>query len=151
MENVACRIGYRITDQYGRGIECSGVVTEDDQDTVVRFRPHRFGLGSFSLTPRPGHHYRAIFRLADGEAVPSLLPAAEPAGIAIRVTGEGDWLRVDVSAAGRTDGMVYLVAHTRQSVKLAQAAPLRAPSSMRDVHGRCSFPFAGRGVDWTPG
>jgi hypothetical protein len=125
VENIACRVGFRITDQYGRGPECSGVVTEDDQDTVARFQPHRFGLGSFSLTPRPGHHYRAIFRLNDGEAVPSLLPAAASAGMVMKVTGEGDWLRVDVAAAGVADGMVYLIAHTRQSVKLAQAAPLK--------------------------
>jgi len=37
VENISSKIAFRITDQYGKGVECTGVVTEDDEDTVVRF------------------------------------------------------------------------------------------------------------------
>ena len=136
IEAIPCRIGFRITDAYGRGQQCTGVVTEDEQDTIIRMNPHRFGIGQFPLTPRPGHHYRAVFRLADGTAVNSLLPAASPEGVAMSVTPEGnDGLRVTVQAAGpgasASGAMVYLVAHTRQSVKAAEAAPL--------ANGKASF------------
>src|SRR5882757_8132005 len=39
VENISSKVAFRISDQYGRGIECTGIVTEDDQDTIVRFYP----------------------------------------------------------------------------------------------------------------
>ena len=127
IENIACKLGFRITDKYGRGMECSGVVTEDDQDTVARFQPYRFGIGNFMLTAKPGHRYRAIFRLPDGTAVPTLLPTPTSQGVAMSVTPEGQdrWrVNVQAAAAAGSSGEVYLVAHTRQQVKLAIAATL---------------------------
>src|SRR5579872_2878615 len=73
---IPSTVGFKIADQYGRSTECTGVVTEDDEDTVARFRTARFGLGHFVLTPRAGHRYRSTARLADGTAISTLLPAA---------------------------------------------------------------------------
>ncbi len=135
VENIASKIAFRATDQYGRGIECTGLVTEDDRDTVARFRPLRFGIGNFVLTPRPGHRYRSTIRLPDGTAISNLLPAAYKEGTAMRVSGQGkDRIRVDIQsmvspASGEHE--IYLVADTRQSVKFAGAAILR--------DGKCSF------------
>ena len=126
VENIPCKMGFRITDQYGRGVACTGVVTEDDQDTVARFQPYRFGLGSFMVTARTGHRYRAIFRLADGTAIPTLLPTAVKEGVVLNVVDDGpDRWRVNVQAVGAgATSEVYLIAHTRQQVKVAQAATL---------------------------
>ena len=146
VEGVPCRVGFRIADAYGKGPDCTGVVTDNEQDTIIRVNPHRFGIGQFPLTPQPGHHYRAVFRLADGTAVNSLLPKAAAEGVVMSVVPEGsDGLRVTVQAAGggasgatasaggaaASGAMVYLVAHTRQSVKAAEAAPL--------TNGKASF------------
>ena len=131
VENMACKIAFKATDQYGRGVECTGMVTEDDEDTIVRFRPLRFGIGSFVLTPRPGHRYRSTIRLADGTAISKLLPVAYKEGTVMHVSREGnDRIRVDIqstvtSESASGDSKVYLIAHTRQSVKLADAATLR--------------------------
>ena len=102
------------------------MITEDDQDTVARFQTQRFGAGTFILTPRPGHRYRSTVRLADGTAIDNLLPPVYKEGTVMRVVpGEGtDHLRVDVqSTIAASD--VYLIADTRQSVKLAMAATLK--------------------------
>jgi len=127
VENIATKVGFRITDQYGRSVPCTGVVTEDDQDTVARFQPYKFGIGSFMLTPRTGHRYRAIFRLADGTAIPTLLPAAAKEGVVMNVTPEDQnhW-RVTVQTTTQTIDQIYLIAHTRQQVKWAQETTLNA-------------------------
>jgi len=125
VEGLTSKIAFRTTDQYGRGIACTGVITEDDQDTVVRFRPERLGIGSFMLTPHPGHHYRSTIRLADGTAINTLLPGAYKEGVVMSATKEdNDHVRVNVvsTAAGQE---VYIVAHTRGSVKVAEAGVLR--------------------------
>ena len=124
VENIPGKVAFRITDQYGKGIECTGVVTEDEEDTIARVQPYRFGIGAFGLTPRSGHHYRGIFRLEDGTAITSLLPDALKEGTVMSVTPEGkESLRVNVQSTAAGSG-VYLIAHTRQSVKIAQAATL---------------------------
>jgi hypothetical protein len=125
VENISSKVAFRISDQYGRGIECAGIVTEDDQDTIIRFRPEKFGIGSFMLTPRPGHRYRSTIRLADGTAISNLLPSAYKEGMVMTVSEEdNDHIRVNVQSttAGST---IYLIAHTRQSVKFSEAAILK--------------------------
>jgi hypothetical protein len=125
VEGLTSKVAYRISDTYGRGIICTGVITEDDQDTVARFRPERFGIGSFMLTPRPGHHYRSTIRLSDGTAINTLLPIAYKDGVVMNVLKEDDdHVRVNVVATA-TGQEVYLIAHTRGSVKIAEAATLR--------------------------
>ncbi|HEY4334769.1 MAG TPA: hypothetical protein VGM89_02700 [Puia sp.] len=125
VEDLPVRMAFRVTDQYGTGVTCTGVITEDEQDTLARANPLHFGIGSFSYTPKPGHHYRSIFRLPDGTAFNSLLPVAAKEGTVMTVTAEGkDHWRVDIQSTN-TSGAVYLLAHTRQSVKQALAGNLQ--------------------------
>jgi len=119
VEGLSSTVAFKIADQYGQSTECTGVITEDDQDTVARFQSLRFGLGNFVLAPRSGHRYRSTVRLADGTAISTLLPAASKEGMVMHVSAEGeDRLQVDVqSTTAVTD--IYLLADTRQSVKWA--------------------------------
>jgi len=126
VDNVPGKVAFRIADEYGRGAQCTGVITEDEGDTVVKTGTWRFGMGSFVFTPRPGHHYRSIFRLEDGTAINTLLPAAAKDGLVMNVVPEGkDQLRINLQST--TDGgTFYLVAHTRQSVRQAMGTTLRS-------------------------
>lgn len=125
VENIPSTVGFKITDQYGRSTGCTGVVTEDDQDTVVRFQTGRFGLGSFLLTPRSGHRYRSTVRLEDGTAVSTLLPVAFKEGTVMHVTPESaDRLRVDVRST-TSSAQVFLMADTRQSARIVETATLK--------------------------
>src|SRR3984957_10373343 len=99
VEGLSSTVAFKIADQYGQSTECTGVITEDDQDTVARFQTLRFGLGNFVLTPRSGHRYRSTVRLADGTAISTLLPAAAKDGMVMHVSAEGeDRLHVDVQS-----------------------------------------------------
>jgi hypothetical protein len=131
VENLPVKMAFQVTDQYGRGVECTGVITEDEQDTVAAANPLHFGIGNFTYTPRTNHHYRSIFRLPDGTAINSLLPVAAKDGTVMRVTPEGSqhW-RVEVQSTV-TSGPVYLLAHTGQAVKQALATTLE--------NGKASF------------
>jgi hypothetical protein len=125
VQNLASTVAFKVTDQYGRGVECNGVITEDDQDTVARFSAWRFGMGHFTLTPRAGHRYRSTVRLADGTAISTLLPSAYPDGTVMSVSEEdATHFRVNVQSTV-AGSAIYLIAHTRQSVKVAEAATLK--------------------------
>ena len=125
VENLSSRVAFRITDRYGKGLDCAGVVTQDDQDTVVRCRPYKFGIGSFVLKPGTGHHYRAIFRLPDGTAIQSLLPAAYKEGMVMNVSAadSGHYL-VNIQSSSDASP-VYLAVINRGSLQQVQTATLR--------------------------
>lgn len=124
--NIPGKIAFRVTDQYGKGIECDGFVTEDNQDTVARFRPYLFGIGSFKLTPRPGHQYRSTIRLTDGTILTQLLPAVYKEGLVMNISREdSNRIRVNVQSTSTGDAGIYLIAQTRQSVTLAQSIVLK--------------------------
>ncbi|WP_431210918.1 hypothetical protein ACQ86N_33955 [Puia sp. P3] len=125
VEDIESRVAFRVTDEYGRGVSGEGAIIEDERDTVAHCAVHRFGIGSFVLRPRPGHHYAGSFRTAGGQSVSADLPAAYKAGMVMRVSAsDANNLRVDLqSTAARSD--VYLVAHARGKVKLAEAGVLR--------------------------
>ncbi|MBS1601047.1 MAG: hypothetical protein JST42_00165 [Bacteroidetes bacterium] len=135
VEDIESRIGFSLTDGYGKGVFGDGVIIEDDRDTVARCTVHRMGIGSFVLRPRPGHHYAGAFRVAGGQTISADLPTAYKAGAVMRVSPEGaDNLRVDLqSTTARSD--VYLVAHTRGRVTVAEAGVLR--------DGKASFEISG--------
>ena len=102
-----------------------GRITEDDQDTVVHCQPYKFGIGSFVLKPRPGHRYRAIFRLADGTAVPSLLPSAYKEGMVMTVSAEDSGhYRINIQSIS-VGSPVLLVGINRASVRLTETATLQ--------------------------
>jgi hypothetical protein len=124
VDGLASTVAFKIADQYGQSTDCTGVVTEDDQDTVARFQTLRFGLGSFTLTPRAGHRYRSTIRLVDGTAVGTLLPAPYKEGMVMHVSAEGEKLRIDIQST--TSGSeIYLLADTRQTVRQAATATLQ--------------------------
>jgi len=125
VEGLASKVAFHVTDRYGKGVACTGVVLQDEQDTLARCEPYRFGIGSFVLKPTAGHHYRAIFRLADGTAIQGLLPSAYKEGMVMGVTAEDSaHYRVDIHAS--SDGSpVYLAAINRSALKQVQTATLQ--------------------------
>jgi hypothetical protein len=52
-----------------KGLQASGVITNEKNDTLARISTLRFGLGQFIFTPRKNEKYRASVILADGTVI----------------------------------------------------------------------------------
>lgn len=128
---IPCKVAFQGTDEEGRGLSFSGVVTNQRNETVARFEPLKFGIGYFLFTPVAGDSYSASIQFADGQTTIASLPAAYAQGYSMRVEdGSGDLINVTVS--GSFDGTaVFLLAHNKQAVKAAERKSL--------VNGQCVF------------
>ncbi|HYF29680.1 MAG TPA: hypothetical protein VD993_01025 [Chitinophagaceae bacterium] len=121
------RIAFHITDQYGKGIEGEGIVSDEKNDTTSRsqitFKTSGFGMGSFDFVPHPNSNYKAWVRLANGKTISAPLPQVFRQGAVMRVTETGnDRLTISVTTTDTDRALpVYLLVHTRQAVKLALA------------------------------
>lgn len=117
------RIGFEVKDQYGKGVNASGSIIDERNDTVARFQTGLYGIGSFYFQPAPGSRYRAWVKPGPGGTLAAGLPAIFEQGYAMQLSETQDGqLKITVAA---TDGYarqpVYLLAHTRRQVKVAAA------------------------------
>lgn len=128
---IKSKVAFHIQDRAGRGADLRGALLDDGGDTVVVFRPHRFGIGYFYFTPQPGRGYRAVL-IGDGsKAIPCVFPAVQPSGYALYVTDRGDSLTLRVAQRGDADAAsVYLFVHARQMIVQAGARFLKHDSTV---------------------
>ncbi|MDO1450370.1 hypothetical protein Q0590_29110 [Rhodocytophaga aerolata] len=127
VENIASKVAFRVTDHYGKGVGFKGVVLTAENDTVARFQPQKFGIGHFLFTPLPGNQYKAILRLANGKELIQKLPEIHSLGYTMQLeeSAAGE-INVTVQVASTTPlPHVYLLAHTRQQIKIAQKQALQ--------------------------
>jgi len=119
VDGIGSVVAFKITDQYGNGINAAGYIINGNKDTVSRLQTLRFGMGSFSLQPQKDVVYQAVFRLHDTTVVKNL-PAAYEQGYVMNLAGDAasDALTVTVSSSSRLINLpVYLFVHTRHLVK----------------------------------
>ncbi|MEP7257694.1 MAG: hypothetical protein ABI687_04890 [Flavitalea sp.] len=121
VNGIGSRIGFRIVNEYGKGISCKGLVVDDLSDTLTSFEPPHFGIGSFRLVPKTGRKYNAIINIPGVGQLVKELPAAFDNGYTLQLDSPVNGkLAINISAAFKTggeSGKVYLFAHTRGLVK----------------------------------
>jgi hypothetical protein len=86
VQQVESRVGFRITDAFGKGLECEGTILNSRGDTLLKFSPLTMGLGNFIFIPAVGESYRALIRFPTGEQVTKDLPASNTEGFVLNVT-----------------------------------------------------------------
>lgn len=121
--NLNSRVAFRVTDQYGRGLDCEGVVTSSSGETVATFKSHKFGIGQFSFIPKENTTYRAKMRTADGKEKTADLPAVQAQGFVMQVTEAGNQVNVKITtnAPSADNQQVFLAAQTRHVLKIAES------------------------------
>ncbi|HET7002684.1 MAG TPA: hypothetical protein VFI33_15275 [Puia sp.] len=113
VQQLESKVGFRITDAYGKGLACEGTVLNSAGDTVLHFHPLAMGLGHFVFKPVPGQNYKAIIHFQQGDQVVKELPDAYANGFVISVLKENNpqiAIRVQSSAALDQQD-VYLFVH----------------------------------------
>ena len=121
--NLNNTIAYKITDAFGKGLQATGVIVSEKNDTVAKFSTEKFGMGTFSFTPLKGITYHAIVRLHDTTLIKAL-PEIYNNGWTMHVTDESKALSIKISCTIEKEHNVYLFAQTRHTVKLAKVIPL---------------------------
>jgi len=123
VNGLTSKVGFKAVDKRGKGIDFTGAVIDQQNDTVAKFQPLKFGMGHFSFKPVAGNSYKAVIKTGSTSAVKDL-PAANESGYVMTLTDNGsEKLQITVNSnTTSSDGSVYLFAHTRQIVKVAQRA-----------------------------
>ena len=126
--NIETKIGFRVVNQWGRGINFGGKVVDENSRGIVTFHPLKFGIGNFIFKPEEGHTYKAILNI-DNKDVTKELPVIHEQGYVMNLNEERNdsvvvSIRERVKMPAETDRMMYLYVHTRLQTKIAEKIAL---------------------------
>ncbi|MGZ5134001.1 MAG: hypothetical protein ACXWCG_02575, partial [Flavitalea sp.] len=112
VQGLKSKVGFRISDQFGTGIDCSGAVIDQNNDTIANFKTARFGIGHFVFSPQHGNTYKTIIAV-NNITIEKDLPAAYDRGYVMTVIpSENDQMQVVVTTNTATTSQgVYLLIH----------------------------------------
>ncbi|OQP66867.1 hypothetical protein A3860_00415 [Niastella vici] len=122
---VTSKVAFRVTDRFGKGVHCKGVVLSANNDTMASFQTFKFGMGHFLFTPASTQPAKALITLADGNTISQTLPAVYDEGYVMQLAEEASGT-ITISVTGRSvpDQPVFLFAHSRQVMQVAEKQSL---------------------------
>ena len=124
IENLPGKVAYRAIDDQGKGVNFNGTLVDQDNTVLLKFKPLKFGIGSFSFIPEAGKTYRALIELP-GETITREIPIAKTGYVVQLSDIQNDKLKLSVQASGvPANQKVHLFAHTRQVTKMKLSADL---------------------------
>ncbi|HEX9509390.1 MAG TPA: hypothetical protein VF939_02830 [Puia sp.] len=115
---LTTKIGFKVTDQEGKGVPCRGSIVNSMKDTVARFTTFHAGMGHFELTTKGNEIYTAVVCIED-VTITQVLPAIKDKGYALRVIRGGEeQVEIAVTATYTNgDQPVYLFIQSNNLVK----------------------------------
>ena len=119
---IESKVGFKITDQYGNGINCSGNIEDEKNKPVVSFSTLKFGMGSFYFTPLENHVYSAVVNI-NGKKITQSMPAVQKTGYIMHVSSPAaDALNVSVQSINNNTQTMYIAGYNNRSItKVLQA------------------------------
>ena len=104
LEAIESKVGFRVVDQQGHGLQATGYIISNNIDTVARFSTLHFGIGSFKFTPVTGNHYKAMIETKEGKSWNVDLPKIDDQGYAMQLNEiDQAHLEIAVSKKGNED------------------------------------------------
>lgn len=115
VQGIESTVACHIVNQYGKGQTASGIVLNNKNDTVARFKTAKFGMSRFVFKPKPTETYNSIITLPFGKTLKQPLPTAYTEGYVLHLSEDMDKaIKITVQAsAQKANTTIYLLAHTR--------------------------------------
>lgn len=114
------KVAFQATDNTGKGINFSGIILNNNNDTIATINPFRYGIGSFTITPVVGESYKAVLKDSLGNSKIINLPAPKSNGLVMEVRDStSEMLALHVSASAsmhQSTPYFYYFIHSRQVI-----------------------------------
>jgi hypothetical protein len=118
VEGIQSKIAFKVVNEYGEPVDCNGTITNGN-NTVATFQSLKFGMGSFSLMPKPNENYKAVIKFPDTTIIEQL-PIVYKQGFVMHAE-HADNAHINVTVSTNTnDSSVYLLVHSQNVLKYFQ-------------------------------
>jgi len=124
VSNVESKVGFRAVDSNGKGIYFQGALIDQNNDTIIRFEPVKFGIGNFTFKPVSGNSYKVAVSNSRGIIGTYPLSEIKEQGYVMQLTElSADQLTVLVTVPHGTENVTLFV-QTRQENKYSDTKAL---------------------------
>ena len=125
VQGVSSIIGFKIFDNNGKGLDGTGAIINQHNDTVCTFKTLKLGIGSFNFMPQNDMVYKAIIK-ANNTLITKSLPTIERSGLVLQAKIKQSGWHVKIQS-GRNENYekVYLLVHNSQNIEFASEYYLR--------------------------
>lgn len=131
---LSSRIGFKVSNSRGMGVDFRGAIIDENNDTLARIKPARFGIGSFVLKPEAAKSYRAVVQLPGKPDLIAKLPVVRENGYVMSLQEtSSNKLRLTVASTIASAQSVLLLVHTRQETKISEKISLSAGKGTFDI------------------
>jgi hypothetical protein len=125
VKEISSKVAFRVTDRFGKGVNCKGIVLSANNDTLLHFQTFKFGMGHFMFTPASTQAAKALIALPDGSTITQELPAVYEQGYVMQLAEEATGaVKITVSGRSVPDQPVFLFVHSRQVMQVAERQSL---------------------------
>ncbi|MDB4904805.1 MAG: hypothetical protein JWQ63_4086 [Mucilaginibacter sp.] len=123
VSDITSKVAFKAVNQNGKGVALTGVIIDQHNDTIARFKSLKFGMGNFSFTPASNNTYKAIIKIGNNNPITKDLPEINKQGYVMKLTDDGSGhLDITIKSNENSAENVYLFAHTRQVIRAAESA-----------------------------
>ena len=125
VESLTIKLAFRAINSQGKGIDFRGTLVDEGNNTLLSFKPLKFGIGSFAFTPEKGKTYRALIEIPGSKTIVKDLPATKT-GYVLRLENAGkEQIKVKIQAnEGMLNQKLILFIHTRQNKNTSESITL---------------------------
>jgi hypothetical protein len=120
VEGLPSKVAFRAIDNNGKGVDFNGTIVDENNETIARIRPLKFGIGSFNLTPGKDKRYKALIEFPDKQSSEIQLPQVNKAGLVMSLKEISDKIDLSVESISNPSQDIFLLIHTRQEIKVAE-------------------------------
>lgn len=123
VKGAKSKVGFVIKDPMGRGVDCRGALLSASHDTIVSFKPLKFGIGHFYYTPSDTP-VKLVLIDKNKNVSFHKMPEVATEGYVMTVTDSLEYLRVKVqNTVANPSQYLFLFAHTRNRIIQAEGQP----------------------------
>lgn len=116
IEGVESKVAFKALDAAGKSFDFKGAIINQANDTLVRFRPFKFGMGHFYITPSSKEIYRAIIQGVNGSrSIHDFVPVVDH-GFALAFDNKKEEILVSITDKSKENLFVDLLIHARASI-----------------------------------
>lgn len=120
--NIKSKVGFKIADNAGKGVDCRGAIINEQNDTIVSFKTLRAGIGHFFYTPVSGAVDKVVIIDNNKKISTHKLPVVNEHGYVMTVTDSMGHVRIHVKNHLKegAPSYIYLFVHARQQIVQAE-------------------------------
>ena len=98
VDGITSVVGFKVTDENGKGIQTEGDIVDQNQKTVAHFQTQSFGMGRFTIVPSATDQYKVSIKSATDPLSILSFPSVYRKGYTLKLQADTGTVHVTINS-----------------------------------------------------